>query len=345
MRKPTLALVLALVSAFAFAAEPAGTAAPTPKIIPPPEAKTVQAAAAELSMVDAIILGVIEGVTEFLPVSSTGHLIIATRVMGLESMEPIFDAQGKPLWYRSPKSGRSGELLTTKLATDTFIVVIQFGAIAAVALLYWNQLVSMLMGLLGRDPAGLRLLINVIIAFIPAAGIGFLAHDWIDEHLFSVKTVIIAQVAGAFLMFYAEYWYGKHLLAGTRVERTELSPLGAAGVGAMQCVAMCPGTSRSMMTIVGGYFAGLDPRRAAEFSFILGFVTLTAASAYKSLKGGTAMISVFGWPHVLLGCVVAAVVAAVCVRFLVHWLMRHGLAIFAWYRLFVAAAIYMYFYA
>lgn len=345
MRIPILALLVALISPLALAAASTEKAAPpVPLITPPVDAVSVDKAAAELSLLDAVILGVIEGITEFLPVSSTGHLIIATRVMRLESMEPIFDANGKPMWYRTPKQGRSGELLTTKLATDTFIVVIQFGAIAAVALLYWNQLVSMLLGLLGRDPAGRRLLINVLIAFVPAAGIGFLAHDWIDEHLFSIKTVIIAQILGAFLMFYAEYWYGKHLLAGTRVERTELSPLGAAGVGAMQCIAMCPGTSRSMMTIVGGYFAGLDPRRSAEFSFILGFVTLTAASAYKSLKGGTAMISVFGWPHIIVGCVVAAVVAALCVRFLVHWLMRHGLAMFAWYRLVVAAALYVYFY-
>lgn len=345
MRKLTLALLCALLVPFAAAADAAPTAPPAePVIVPPPDAKTVQAAASELTALEAVILGVVEGVTEFLPVSSTGHLIIATRVMGLESMEPIFGPDGKPLWYRTPKQGRTGELMTTKLATDTYIVVIQFGAIAAVAILYWNQLISMLNGLLGRDPAGRRLLINVIIAFIPAASIGFLAHDWIDEHLFSIKTVIFAQVAGAFLMFYAEYWYGKNLIAGTRVERTEISPLGAAGVGVLQCAALCPGTSRSMMTIVGGYFAGLDPRRSAEFSFILGFVTLTAASIYKSWKGGSAMIAVFGWPHILLGGVVAAVVAAVCVHFLVHWLMRHGLAIFAWYRLVVAGALYVYFY-
>lgn len=345
MRTPILALLLALLAPLAFAAAPAGKTQPeAPVITPPPDAKTKSAAASELTSLEAIILGVVEGVTEFLPVSSTGHLIIATRVMGLESMEPIFGDDGKPLWYRSPKQGRSGELLTTKLATDTYIVVIQFGAIAAVALLYWNQLVSMLRGLFGRDPAGLRLLINVMIAFVPAAGIGFLAHDWIDEHLFSIKTVIFAQIAGALLMFYAEYWYGKNLLAGTRVERTEISPLGAAGVGLMQCAALCPGTSRSMMTIVGGYFAGLDPRRSAEFSFILGFVTLTAASIYKSFKGGSAMIAVFGWSHIILGSVVAAVTAAVCVRFLIHWLMRHGLSIFAWYRLVVAAALYLYFY-
>ena len=94
-----------------------------------------------------------------------------------------------------------------------------------------------------------------------------------------------------------------------------------------------------MTTIVGGYLAGLDPRRAAEFSFLLGFVTLSAATVYKSLKGGAAMIAVFGWPHVLLGCAVAAVVAALCVRWLVGWLTRHGLALFAYYRLAVAAAL------
>jgi undecaprenyl-diphosphatase len=345
VRIPNLALLLALFAPPAVAVSPTANAQFEEQFLAPPAgAMSAAAAAAQFSALDAIILGIVEGVTEFLPVSSTGHLIIVSRVMRLESMEPLFGSDGKPLWYRSPKHGRSGDLLTTKLATDTYIVVIQFGAIAAIALLYWSQLVSMVRGLLGRDPAGRRLLINIMIAFVPAAGIGFLAHDWIDENLFSVKTVIVAQVAGALLMFYAEYWYGKNLLAGTRVERSEISPLGAAGVGLLQCAALCPGTSRSMMTIVGGYFAGLDPRRSAEFSFILGFVTLTAASFYKSLSGGPAMIEVFGWPHVLLGGIVAAVTAAACVRFLVHWLMRHGLAVFAWYRLGVAAALYTYFY-
>lgn len=294
---------------------------------------------------DAIVLGVIEGVTEFLPVSSTGHLIIGTRLLGLDSADPLFDASGQPVWYREPSAENpAGQLLTLKLAADTYIVVIQFGAIAAVALLYWQQLFSMAMGLLGRDPVGLRLLIHVMAAFVPAAGIGFFAHDWIDENLFSVETVIIAQVIGAFLMFYAEYWVGRRIQRGQHVTRAELSTGGAIGIGVLQCAALCPGTSRSMMTIVGGYFAGLDPRRAAEFSFILGFVTLTAASAYKSLKSGAAMIQVFGWPHVLLGGVVAAVTAAVCVRFLVHWLTRRGLGIFAWYRLVVAAGLAAYFY-
>jgi undecaprenyl-diphosphatase len=333
VRKLLLALLVAVSSLVCTGSTP-----------PPPRAAAASGPAAELSVFDAVILGVVEGVTEFLPISSTGHLIIASRVLGLDSPQPLLGPDGQPMWHRAPKGTRSGELLTMKLAADTYIVVIQFGAIAAVALLYWAQLISMVRGLFGRDPAGLRLLINVMIAFVPAAGIGFLAHDWIDEHWFSVETVIFAQVAGALLMFYAEYWYGKKILSGTRVERTELTPLGAASVGILQCAALCPGTSRSMMTIVGGYFAGLDPRRAAEFSFILGFVTLTAASIYKSFKGGSAMIQVFGWPHVLLGGAVAAVTAAVCVRFLVHWLMRHGLAVFAWYRLALAGVLAAYFY-
>ena len=131
---------------------------------------------------------------------------------------------------------------------------------------------------------------------------------------------------------------------GRTPESLDITPAKAATIGALQCVAMWPGTSRSMMTIVGGYFVGLDAKRAAEFSFLVGFVTLSAASVYKGYRSGAAMIHVFGWPHVMLGGVVAAVTAAICVRFLVHWLTRHGLAIFAWYRLALAAALAALFY-
>ena len=170
---------------------------------------------------------------------------------------------------------------------------------------------------------------------IAAAGLGFLLHDWIDAHLFSIPAVIAAQVAGAGLMLYAEHWRRRRAAPPT----AELTPRHALNIGALQCLALWPGTSRSMTTIVGGYFAGLDPRRAAEFSFLLGFVTLTAATVYKSYRSGAAMIQVFGWSHVLLGAAVAAVTAALSVRFLVGWLRRHGLAAFAWYRLGVAALL------
>jgi undecaprenyl-diphosphatase len=140
---------------------------------------------------DAVILGVIEGVTEYLPVSSTGHLIIASRVLRLDSQQPVLNALGEPVWHQLPEQGRPGELLTQKLATDTYIVIIQVGALLAVALLYWRQLWSMVLGACGRDPAGLRLLICVGIAFVPSAALGYLFHDWIDAHLYSIDTVIV----------------------------------------------------------------------------------------------------------------------------------------------------------
>jgi undecaprenyl-diphosphatase len=304
------------------------------------------APAAELSVADAITLGVVEGVTEFLPVSSTGHLIIASRVLGLESTAPLAGHNGQTLWYHAPSSKYpAGEPLTLKLAADTYTVVIQFGAIAAVALLYWQQLVSLVLGLLGRDPAGRRLLINLIIAFIPAAVVGLLLKNWIDAKLFSVGVVIIAQVVGAGLMLFAEGWRRRNFKVRPAEDGLDQMPAHhAAGIGALQVLALWPGMSRSMTTIVGGYFAGLDPRKAAEFSFLLGFVTLSAATLLRSVTHGAAMIQVFGWPHVLLGAVVAAGTAALCVRWLVGWLTHHGLAVFAYYRLATAAALAAVFY-
>ncbi len=301
-----------------------------------------EAPAAELSTVDALALGAIEGVTEYLPISSTGHLIIATRALKLDSDEPLRRPDGRALWFVAPsEENPTGTPLTVRLAADTYTIVIQFGAIAAVALLYWRPVLSMLRGLVGRDPAGFRLLRNLILAFLPAALLGLLLHDWIDEHLFSVKTVIIAQVAGALLIFWAERYRRARAAAASNPDAPgiELTTRQALNIGLLQCVAMWPGTSRSMMTIIGGYLSGLDPRRSAEFSFLLGLVTLTAASVYKGYKSGTAMIDVFGWPNIVLGCVVAAVTAALAVKFLVGWLSRHGMGLFAWYRLGLAAAL------
>ena len=340
MRKLILATALSLSSAFAALAQTPATPAPAP------EPLTITRPVAELSAMDAVILGVVEGVTEFLPISSTGHLIIATRVLGLESDQPLAGPDGQALWHKKPsKENPAGEPLTIKLAADTYNIVLQAGAIAAVALLYWPRFVSMFRGLLGRDPIGLRLLINLVIAFIPAAVFGLLAHDWIDENLFSAGAVIVALIAGAFLMFFAEAWRKRsqpHPAELTGIG--ELTTRSAAIIGLLQCVAMWPGTSRSMMTIVGGYFVGLDPRRSAEFSFLLGFVTLSAASLYKGYSSGASMIQVFGWSNAILGGVVAAITAAISVRFLVHWLTRHGLAVFAWYRLALAAVLVVVFY-
>ncbi len=290
-----------------------------------------------LRVADAVLLGIVEGVTEFLPISSTGHLIILTDVLNLDSEHTLFDAAGAPLWHRPPTAGHPGKLLTASLATQAYIVVIQFGAIAAIIPICWSQITAMFFGLVGpRDPRGRRLLLNVAIAFLPAAVLGLLIHDWVDENLFSKGSVVIGLVFGSFLMFMADRW-GRGLEQQGR--HSELTPGGAAWIGLFQCFAMWPGTSRPMMTIVGGYLAGLPPGPAAGFSFLLGLVTLTAATLYKTWQSGPLIIQMFGWPSVLLGIAVAAITASISVRFFIKLLLREGLAPFAWYRLALAAFI------
>lgn len=305
------------------------------------------APAAELGVGDAIVLGVVEGVTEFLPVSSTGHLIIANRVLGLESEAQLTDKAGRPLWHKPPSADNpAGVPLTLKLAADTYAVVIQAGAIAAVVFLYWQQLFLMLGGVLGRSSAGLRLLRNIALAFLPVVVFGLLLHDLIDRYLFSVWAVIVALVAGAVLMLWAERWREANTGVGrAKGDAVDLPPRRALYIGLAQCLALWPGTSRSMVTIVGGYLAGLSPAKAAEFSFLVGLPTLGGAALYKGVRSGPAMIEVFGWSSVLLGAAVAAVSALIAVKFLVHIISRHGLAFFAYYRLVLAAiltAVYLF---
>lgn len=299
---------------------------------------------AELSPSDAIVLGVVEGVTEFLPISSTGHLIIANRLLGLESEAQLTDKSGQPLWHKRPSSEHpEGVPLTLKLAADTYAVIIQVGAIGAVVMLYWRQMVAMLVGLVGRSSAGFRLLRNILLAFLPVAVAGFLLHDLIDRYLFSVWAVIAALIAGAFLMLWAERWRRMNSGIGfSKGDPSNLSPQKAFGIGLAQCLALWPGTSRSMVTIVGGYLAGLSAAKAAEFSFLVGLPTLAGAALYKGVRSGPAMIEVFGWPDVLLGAGVAAVSALIAVKFLVHFISRHGLAVFAYYRLVLALVLILY---
>jgi undecaprenyl-diphosphatase len=258
----------------------------------------------------------------------------------------LTDKAGAPLWYKKPSEKHpAGVPLTLKLAADTYAVVIQVGAIAAVVLLYWQQLFLMLGGLLGRSSAGLRLLRNVCFAVLPAGVIGLLLHDLIDEHLFSIWAVIAAQVAGALLMIWAERWRAATTGVGrAKGDGADLTPRQATGIGFAQCLALWPGTSRSMVTIVGGYLVGLGPAKAAEFSFIVGLPTLAGAALLKSVKSGPAMIEVFGWGNVLLGTLVAAVSAALAVKFFVHVISRYGLAFFAWYRLALALVLVVVFY-
>lgn len=271
----------------------------------------------------AVILGLVEGITEYLPVSSTGHLIIASALLGLDDPE-------------------------VKANVDAFNIVIQGGAILAVLGLYRERVVQMIAGLLGKDPAGRALLIKLFVAFLPAAVLGLLFDDLIEEHLFRPTPVIAALALGGVWMILL----GRgHKQASERDdERDELAELPlktAFFIGCFQVVAMWPGTSRSMMTIAGGTLLGLSPKRAAEFSFLLGLPTLGGACVYKLAKNlkeshdaGTAnLFEQLGVVAVLIGLGVATVSAALAVKWLVGFLNTHGLAAFGWYRIALAAGL------
>lgn len=289
----------------------------------------------DLSNTDAVILGLVEGVTEFLPVSSTGHLILTNEFLGLDSEEPILRGSAKV------ESGSQGaKPYTLKAAADAYVIVIQIAAIAAVAFLYWRDFWEMLMGVLGKSRAGLMLLRNVIAAFIPAAIFGFLFHDAIESHLFGSVPVIAALAVGAIVMIFFQRKYEKSFASEKpAMELHELSLKQSLVVGFMQCVALFPGTSRSMMTILGSYFVGLRPVQAAKFSFILGFVTLSAASIYKLLKDGKMMLEVLSPGPVVLGLIVAFISSLIAAKWLVGFLNRRGLIPFAIYRLLLAGAL------
>jgi undecaprenyl-diphosphatase len=229
---------------------------------------------------------------------------------------------------------------------DAFNIVIQGGAILAVAGLYRARVAQMLRGALGRDAAGRRLLLCLVVAFLPAALLGPLLDDWIETKLFHAPPVLAALALGGVWMI----WLGRRGADGAAAAPVALEALPlrhALAIGLFQCVAMWPGTSRSMMTIAGGTLLGLRPREAAEFSFLLGLPTLGAACLYKlasnlhrsAAEGTPNLFELLGPGSVALGFAVATVSAALAVRWLVDFLAHHGLAAFGWYRLALSAVL------
>ena len=267
----------------------------------------------------AAILGIVEGVTEYLPISSTGHLLVASELLGLGTTDADIEA------------------------ANTYAIAIQFGAILAVAGLFWRRFRDMLLGLIGRSDAGRHLLIVLVVAFAPAAVLGFLFDDMIEDALFSPWPIVAAWFIGGLGILGLER-AGLIPHSGDAGDDDGSDPLlgisvrQAVIIGLVQCVAMWPGTSRSLMAILGALLVGVGMKAAVEFSFLLGFVTLTAASGYSLLSDGGTLVDQFGILDPLIGLLFAFLSAVVAIKWMIGYLQRNSLAIFGWYRL-VAATL------
>ena len=255
----------------------------------------------------AIILGIVEGVTEFLPVSSTGHLILATELLG-------FDAEK---WA-------------------AFNVIIQLGAILAIVVLYWRTFWAVLEGLIRRNPVSWRFVRNILIGFLPSAILGFILIKHIEALLGNAYVVAVAFILGGIAILVIEKLAKRSDVVGV----AEL-PVGTAiGIGLVQCLSMIPGVSRSGATIMGGLSLGVERRTAAEFSFFLAIPTMVGATTLEFVKHRHELLagaSGVGFGTVAVGFIVSFVVALIVVRAFVHYISRHGFAPFAWYR--IAAGI------
>lgn len=254
-----------------------------------------------------ILLGIVEGVTEFLPVSSTGHLVLAGALLGY----------GDARW-------------------QVFNIVIQLGAILAVVVLYWRTFWAVMLGLARRDAPSLRFVRNLAIAFLPAAVIGLALHKRIEALLLQPIVVAVALIVGGVAILVIE----RVVKPGRTVGVAEI-PVGTVlGIGFLQCLAMVPGVSRSGATILGALSLGVERRTAAEFSFFLAIPTMLGASVVELAKrpdvaAGADQVGLGG---IAIGFVVAFLVALVVVRWFVGIVGRHGFGPFAWYRIVVGSA-------
>jgi undecaprenyl-diphosphatase len=266
----------------------------------------------------ALILGVVEGLTEYLPVSSTGHLLLTQRALGIPQSQ----------------------------SADAFAICIQVGAIVAVLGLYFSRVRQMIFGLVGRDAQGLQMAINVIAAFLPAAIIGLLLEKPIKKYLFGGEAwglwpIVAAWFFGGVAILGVSWWQASRQ---TKTHQPGLSLESltwrmAIVVGLIQCIAMWPGVSRSLVTIVGGVIVGLSLPAAVEFSFLLGLLTLTAATVYDGLKYGEEMVQSFGLLALFFGFLGAWISAVLAVKWMVAYLKRHGMQIFGYYRIALAIVV------
>jgi undecaprenyl-diphosphatase len=249
-------------------------------------------------LLKAALLGLVEGATEFIPVSSTGHLIVASHWLGL------VDERAK-----------------------TFDIFIQLGAILAIVWIYRVRLIGTLMRA-RQDQASRRFIVNLAIAFLPAAIVGFLAHDWIKSRLFNPAVVAVALVLGGVIILLIERWSG----APAVDDVNDVPPRTALGIGLAQVLSLVPGTSRSGATIMGGYVLGLSRTAATEFSFFLAVPVMLAATTYDLAKSWS-VLSPGDFPMFTVGFIVSFVSAVFVVKAFLAYVSGHSFAVFAWYRI------------
>lgn len=254
----------------------------------------------------AIVIAIVEGITEFIPVSSTGHMILAGGIIGFPETE----------------------------FTKMFNVVIQLGAIMAIVVLYWDKLWGLVKSFFQKEKKGINFIVALVIGVLPAAFFGFLLEDTIDTYLFKPLPVIIGLFVGAVLLLFVEGKYRKK----AKVHNVEdITIPQAFKVGLFQCLAMWPGMSRSSSTIMGGWITGMDSKVASEYSFFLAIPIMLGASLLKLVKfQGDVGFGTLGSTEVvafLLGFIVAFIVALICVKGFVQFIQKRPMKIFAYYRI------------
>ncbi|MDI1260760.1 undecaprenyl-diphosphate phosphatase [Aquabacterium sp.] len=255
----------------------------------------------------AVLMGIVEGLTEFLPISSTGHLILAGSLLDFQSNVGADKAK-------------------------VFDIAIQSGAIFAIVLVYWQRLRDTVVGL-GSEPKAQRFALNIIVGFLPAAILGLAFGKVIKAHLFNAPVVASAFIVGGLIILWAERRAASAGTSHYRVEAVDdMSLLDAFKVGCIQCLGMIPGTSRSGATIIGGMFLGLSRKASTEFSFFLGIPTLFGAGVY-SLYKERALLSMDDLPLFGVGLAFSFLSAWVCVRWLLRYVATHNFIPFAWYRI------------
>jgi undecaprenyl-diphosphatase len=258
-------------------------------------------------LINALLKGILEGLTEFLPISSTGHLVLVRDLLPLTS--GASDAEVKRL-------------------NDLFDIVVQFPAVLAIVLLYRRRLWESVRGL-REQPAARTFWFGLAVAFLPAALVGLAFHHQIEEHLFTPTVIACALIVGGVVLLYADRRSG-----GERVVKAEDTPLSRAlGIGLCQCLALIPGTSRSGATIIGARFLGLTREAAAEYSFFLALPTMFAAFVYKFAKAWPQIQWASDGPVLLVGGIAAFLTAWVVVAIFIRFLQKHTLSVFGWYRI------------